>query len=264
MLNMEKIALIYDFDFTLCSGDAPTFNLFPLYGLDTSFYDEINEYGAQDNMEGNLTLLYYLYRRAKEQGKPITKKILFESGKDLTFYPGVDTWFERINKFGKENGFEIEHYLISSGILEIIEGNEISKNFKKIFASTYHYDENGNADWPLSVVNYTNKTQFIFRINRGILNNIDDNILNGYFPQERRAVPYKNMIYIGDGFTDVPSMKTMNEKKGYAIAVYSEKEETAKKLFESGRSNCACEADYREGSKLDRCIKERILSLKNE
>lgn len=260
---MEKIALIYDFDFTLCSGDAPTFNLFPLYGLDKTFYDEINGYCKEDNMEGIISLLYYLQKRARQQGKPLTKEILCNCGKDLSFYPGVDTWFERINNFGKENGFEIEHYLISSGILEIIEGNEIAKKFKKIFASCYHYDENGFADWPLSVVNYTNKTQFIYRINRGILNNVDDKILNGYIPREKRVIPYKNMIYIGDGFTDVPSMKTMNEKKGYAVAVYCEKDETAKKLFESGRCNCAMQANYEEGSELDTAIKKRILSLKN-
>lgn len=259
---MEKFAIVYDFDYTLCTKDAPAFGLFKEYGLTYQFFLKTEEERKKTDMEGILAYLYAIKTHAENFGRPLTREILLNSGKSIDFFPGVETWFDRINEFGKENGFEVEHYLISSGISEIIEGSSIAKKFKKIFASAFHYDKFGHPDWPLNSVNYTNKTQFIFRINKGILNNLDDDKLNGYMPKEERAVKYKNMIYIGDGFTDVPSMKTMIDKGGYAIAVYSDRVDTANNLLTLGRCNASCVADYNAGSELDRVIKERILSLK--
>lgn len=260
---MEKIALIYDFDYTLCTKDTPNFGLFELYNLNDEFFVNVNHKAREMNMEGNLAYLYFLNEHAKNCGKPLTKQILSKAGENIQFFPGVETWFERINKFGKENGVEVEHYLISSGILEIIEGSPIAKNFKKIFASSYHYNKDGVADWPLCCINYTNKTQFIYRINRGLLNNIDDDLLNGYFPKEKRAVKYENMIYIGDGFTDVPGMKTTIQKGGLSIAVYGETSKVANELLKYGRCNKIFKADYREGKDLEKYVQEKILQVKN-
>ena len=261
---MEKLALIYDFDYTLSTEDSAFFSLLPSYNLLEDFYKKADAYREEKNMDMILTLLYVIWKKAKQAGRPLTKQILNDAGKNITFFNGVKTWFERINRFGLEHGFEVEHYIISSGILEIINGCSIAGNFKKIFASEYHYDEKGFADWPLASVNYTNKTQYIFRINKGILNNVDDFLLNGYMDHEKRAVQYKNMIYIGDGLTDVPCMKTMRSKKGYAIAVYSNEPKNAKELLKHKRCDKVCLADYSENSELDKAIKARILALENK
>lgn len=257
---MEKFAIIYDFDFTLCTDDAPMFGLFPYYDIDgKKFFEETENKRIKNDMEALSAYMYYLRKMAIEKGKPLTEEILQNTGKEIKFYPGIETWFDRINSFGKENGFEVEHYIISSGLLEIIEGSKISKYFKKIFASSYFYDEKGFAVWPRNVINYTNKTQFIFRINKGLLNNCDDNLLNGVTPKENRLVKYENMIYIGDGYTDVPSMKTMLDKNGYAIGVYDHNRDIADGLIGNHRCNEIAEADYSENSKLETVVKKRIL-----
>ena len=261
---MEKFAIIYDFDFTLSTNDSPFFSLFPFYEIDgKEFFKKTEEERVKNDMDSIIGYLYSTYKMALEKGKPLTREILYSAGKNIKFYDGVLGWFDRINQFGRENGFEIEHYIISSGICEIIEGCAIASKFKKIFASSYHYDENGFADWPLSAINYTNKTQFIFRINKGILNNCDDHILNGYMPKEKRAVDYKNMIYIGDGFSDIPCMKTMRDKGGFSIGVYGENSSVADGLIENKRCNRIAKADYRAGQELEKIVQERILTLKN-
>lgn len=256
---MKKLAIIYDYDQTLTTKDS-SFSLTELE-IGERFYDEVESYRKQSNMEMILSCLYMIWKKGKEKNNPITKKFLNHAGAKVKFFQGVETWFERINKFGAKHGFEVEHYIISSGIKEIIEGGRIANNFKKIFSSEYHYDKNGNADWPLSSVNYTNKTQFIFRISKGLLSNLNDNELNDYMEKDKRAVQYKNMIYIGDGLTDVPCMKIMKQKGGFAIAVFDQKDEKAKNLFNHGRCHRYCKADYSENSVLDRFVKERIRFL---
>lgn len=258
---MEKFAIIYDFDKTLCTDDAPMFGFFPYFNLDgNKFFREIESYRNKKDMESLSAYLYYMKKIADEKKMPLTKDLLHHLGEKIEFYPGLKTWFKRINNFGKKHGFQVEHYIISSGISELIEGCKIAKNFKKIFASAYHYNEKGIADWPLNIVNYTNKTQFIFRINKGLLNNCSDSLLNGVTPKENRAVKYENMIYIGDGFTDVPSMKTMISKNGYSIAVYSNNSLIAKTLIENKRCDKIAKADYRKDGELEEIVKQRILN----
>lgn len=256
---MEKLALIYDYDMTLTTMDSA----FALtgYGLDKDFYKRVEEERKDNNMEMILSYLYAIWAKAEKEKKPLTKEILRAAGKNVGFFNGVETWFERINEFGRQHGFEVEHYIISSGILEIIEGGPIAKHFKKIFSSGYHYNSEGFADWPLISVNYTNKTQFLFRISKGILNNINDGEVNGYMPKDQRVVKYKNMIYIGDGLTDVPCMKLLRSKNGYAITVYSNNKEKAKAFYDLGRCDQYCLADYTNGSELDKAVKNRILAL---
>ncbi len=262
---MEKFAIIYDLDYTLTIKDSPCFSLFPRYGIEEeNFWKKMEKYRKEENFEMILSYLYVLYKIAKEKGDPLTREILYNAGKDLEFYPGVLDWFDRINEFGKKHGYLIEHYIISSGAKETIEGSLIANKFKTIFATEYHYDENGYADWPLTSINYTNKTQYIFRINKGILNNADDNLLNGYMPAEKRSVHYKNMIYIGDGLTDVPCMKTMINKNGFAIAVYHGDDTLAKNLIKLNRCNAIAESDYRENSEIENIIKKRIVAVKNK
>lgn len=257
---MEKFAIIYDFDYTLSTKNSFEFSLFPSYGIksDYEFLSDIEAMRKECNFEMILSFLYGLVQMAKQHNRPITKEILFNAGKDIEFYPGVIEYFDKINEIGRHNGFEIEHYLLSSGLTEIMQGSKIASKFRKIFGSEFHYDENGLVDWPLNSINYTNKTQFIYRINKGILNNTDDKKLNAFMPKKKRAIKYRNMIYIGDGLTDVPCMKTMIDRNGYAIAVFSEDPKNAKSLLDHRRCNAIAKADYREGSQLFNLIKKRV------
>lgn len=256
---MKRLALIYDYDLTLTTEDS-SYSLTE-FNIGDDFYTEVETYRKESNMEMILSCLYSIWNKSKENNIPLTKAFLNNAGKRVQYFKGVETWFERINEFGKKHGFKVEHYIISSGIIEIIKGGAISNKFKKIFASEFHYNNNGEADWPLASVNYTNKTQFIFRISKGILNNINDNELNDFMEKDKRAVQYKNMIYIGDGLTDVPCMKIMRAKKGYAIAVYNKDSHKAQDLYAHGRCDRYCFADYSTGSELDRIVKKRIVDL---
>ena len=183
-------------------------------------------------------------------------------GRDIELFPGVLEWFDRITEYGKSLGFEIEHYIISAGLKEIIEGSKIGDRFKCIFASEFFYNEDGNAMWPKLAVNYTNKTQFLMRINKGILDISDDNSLNDKMLENERRISTSNMIYLGDGFTDVPCMKLTKESGGVSVAVYTDNNrDMAKKLLNDGRINYMVPADYREGTEIDLIIKKTIKSM---
>ncbi|MBO4412649.1 MAG: haloacid dehalogenase-like hydrolase, partial [Clostridia bacterium] len=203
----QKIAIMYDFDDTLSIDCMENFGLFQYLGVEaTEFFKEADENAAKLNMDKVLAFMFTLVQKAKEKNKPLTKELLMKFGKDIEYFPGVLTWFDRINKFGLDHGFVVEHYIISSGLNEIVEGCLLKDKFKKIYACEYVYDDNGNAVFPARAINYTNKTQFIFRINKGILDVSDDSI-NDFMEKNLRPLVYENMIYIGDGFTDVPCMK---------------------------------------------------------
>ena len=194
-------------------------------------------------------------RKAARRGRPLTRRQLTETGRDIKLFPGVEDWFSRINAFGAALGVQVEHYIISSGLKEIIEGHPVSREFKEIFASEFYYDENGVAAWPKLSVNYTSKTQFVYRINKGVLDVSDDKTLNDSMPDDSKRVPFTNMIYIGDGLSDVPCMKMMQSYGGASIAVYKEMTQGVKDLLERGRVDFIYPADYREGSGLDLTMK---------
>ena len=184
-----------------------------------------------------------------------------EYGSKVTLFDGVKEWFDRINEFGKANGVKVEHYIISCGLKEMIEGTCIADKFTKIYASSFYYDERGIARWPSQVVNYTNKTQFLFRISKGTLD-INDDAVNDYFPQEKLRVPFRNMIYIGDSDTDIPCMKLVNVNGGHSIGVYNKDKGKDKvlKMLKDNRIKYFTPADYNQGSELDNLIKDIILS----
>lgn len=261
----QKIAIMYDFDDTLSVDCMENFGLFQYLNVKKEdFFAKADERAAKLNMDKVLAFMFTLVKDAEKENKPLTKEVLKNCGKTIQFFPGVLSWFDRINKFGLDHGFVVEHYIISSGLNEIIEGSAINDKFKKIFACEYVYDENGNAIFPARAINYTNKTQFIFRINKGILDASDDSI-NDYMEKDLRPLVYENMIYIGDGFTDVPCMKLIKSKGGLAIAVYKdEKKETSLNLYRNGRVSCCCKADYSEGSDLDISIKNFILDAERK
>lgn len=254
------IAIMYDFDKTLCTKDMQEYGFIPKLGITPSqFWGEVEEFRKSNNMDSILAYMYYMLKKAGEKSVPVSRETFVELGKDIEYYPGVEDWFERINNYGRENGVEIEHYVISSGLSEIIEGSSINKEFKKVYACEFLYNENNVAVWPKLVVNYTNKTQFLFRINKGVLDVWDDKRLNDYVPEEERRIPFRNMIYIGDGLTDVPCMKLVKANKGQSIAVFKKrKKEVASQLISENRVDFITEANYEKDGELDNIVKTII------
>lgn len=261
---MEKkkhvIALLYDFDKTLSPKDMQEYSFIPNMGMSSSeFWSEANKISVKNDMDRILAYMYLMVRLAKKNEFPITKESFQKLGKDVKLYNGVSTWFKRINEYGKSLGVEIEHYILSSGLKEIIEGTSIAKEFKKIYACEFHYNNFGNADWPQQVVNFTTKTQFLFRISKGVLDVIDDVKLNRKIKDEERRVPYQNMIYFGDGLTDVPCMKLVKQYGGHSIAIYRKSEiKKVQPLLKDERVDFICEGDYSKGSTLEEVVKDII------
>ena len=264
---MKTAAIVYDFDKTLCTRDMQEYSLIPDLGYDHPgiFWDEVTELTIRNKMDGISAYLYHLQRKYAEQGTPLTKDKFTAIGKDIEFYPGVKTWFRRINDYGRKAGFLIEHYIISSGMTEIISSSAIADEFAKIYACRYYYD-NGEAVWPAQVVNYTTKTQYIFRINKQVLDENDDASLNEYVDPEKRPGPFSRMIYIADGITDIPCMKLVKVNGGRSIAVYnpesSKAQSVARRLIDDGRANYMAKADYREGSDMEKTVKLIIDHMK--
>ncbi|MBQ2873161.1 MAG: haloacid dehalogenase-like hydrolase [Bacilli bacterium] len=257
------IAIMYDFDKTLCTRDMQEYTFFPNLGLDAeAFWDSANKLRENNKMDHVLSYMYLMFRKTVDNNRSLKRDFLNDMGKDIELFPGVIDWFDRINEYGKSLGFEIEHYIISSGLKEIIEGSKIGNKFKSIFASEFFYNEDGNAMWPKLAVNYTNKTQFLMRINKGILDISDDNGLNDMMLENDRRISTSNMIYLGDGYTDVPCMKLTKENGGVSIAVYTDKNiKTVKKLLHDGRINYMAQADYNDGTELDKIIKKTIKAM---
>ena len=258
------IALIYDFDKTLCDRDMQEYAFIPNLGLESEdFWHEVDELAINNRMDKILACMYTMVNKSEKKGNPLKRKDCVKLGKYIKFFPGIVDWFSRINEYGEKIGVEIEHYIISSGLKEIIEGTKISSYFKEIYACEFFYNEKGVAVWPAMSVNYTTKTQFLSRINKGVLDISDDKTLNAKMLEEDRRISTKNMIYIGDGFTDIPSMRMVRENGGYSIAVYQkDKIDTVKKLMNEDRTYYAVLADYRPDSMMDQIIKEIILEMK--
>ena len=199
----------------------------------------------------------------RSKGRNITRGAFVGHGAGLEFHPGADTWFDRINAYCAGIGVQAEHYIISSGLREIIEGSAVYRHFREVFACEFLYDADNIAVWPKNVVNYTTKTQFVYRINKGVLNVSDDDALNKYTPENERHIPFRNMIYIGDGLTDVPCMRLVKTNGGYSIAVYTDKSK-ALELLSHGRVNLIAPANYSEGGELDGFIKDILLKMSKE
>ena len=257
------IALLYDFDKTLCTQDMQNYAFIPSLGMEPKdFWLEANTFGWREHMDGILAYMYTMLRKSREKGLSLRREALVEMGRSIVLFPGVKEWFGRINAFGESQGVEIEHYILSSGLREIIEGSGISHEFREIYASEFYYDETGTPVWPKLDVNFTAKTQFVYRINKGVLDVANDKDLNASMPDDSKRVPFTNMIYVGDGLSDVPCMKMMRSYGGQAIAVYQPESRTAvEELLARGRVDFIFPADYREGTDLDTTVKNIIRKM---
>lgn len=254
--KMPVVAMMYDFDKTLSTKDIQEYSFIPKLGLTAQeFWAQSNALAKEQKMDRILSYMYMMVRMSKDKHQPIRREDFVALGKKIQLYPGVEDWFARINAFGLEQGVRVEHYLISSGLKEIVDGCSIFDQFKEVYASEFLYDENGVAVWPKLAVNYTAKTQFLFRINKGVLDISNDLDLNRSIPDELRPVPFRNMIYIGDGLTDVPCMKLVKLNRGQSLAVYKKEKATGYSLLTDKRVDLIAPADYREGKKLDTLVK---------
>ena len=262
-MNNTKMALIYDFDKTLSPKDMQEFHYLKKIGYKDpkDFWLEAKLNSEANNMDGILSYMELMVKK----NPSLTCDELIKEGSYIKLYKGVDTWFDRINEYGKANDIDVEHYIISSGIREMIMGTSIASKFDKVYACSFAYDEKGKVIWPSRVVNYTTKTQYLFRINKGILEETNDVDLNKKTPARQKHIPFKNMIYFGDGLTDVPSMRVMLEEGGTTVAVYGSlkvKGELSIKLQKDNRATYVIEADYSENSKAERLVKALIDSIK--
>lgn len=250
----KYVAIMYDFDKTLSTTDMQNYSFIPQLGLTPEeFWGKTGEFSKKTGVERILSYMYMMISEAKAKGIKIDRNFLNECGKNIEFYPGVKTWFDRINKYGEEKGITVEHYLVSSGTIEIVEGCSIYDKFTKAYGCEYYY-VNGEPVWPKLAINYTQKTQFIFRIAKGAFDTKNDNDVNAKTLELR--VPYENIIYLGDGMTDIACMTLLNKNKGTSIAVYPKNQkEKVQGIKDDNRCRFLCEADYSAGSELEKVIK---------
>ena len=250
------LAICYDFDRTLSPEDMQAQGYIQDLELDVGeFWEKTNRFADEHDMDSNLA---YMFMMAQEsEGKILlTRKTLQSYGAKVRLYPGAEDWFDRIDRYGEMLGVQIEHYIISSGQKEMIEGTSIADKFTAIFASEFLYSDRGAAIWPAQAVNFTNKTQFLFRIEKGVMD-VNDPGVNEYFTPDKLRVPFRNIVYIGDSFTDIPCMKLVNSYGGHSIGVYDPDAGNTDKvcqLIRENRIRYYAPADYREGGQLDRLL----------
>ncbi|MDL2226133.1 haloacid dehalogenase-like hydrolase [Deltaproteobacteria bacterium OttesenSCG-928-M10] len=262
-MDKPVIALMYDFDKTLCTKDMQEYSFIPKINMaPKDFWSKTNSSAKEQKMDKILSYMHFMLKEAKSADQRIRREDFVALGQDLEYFPGVEKWFSRISDFVKDMDVAVEHYVISSGLKEIIEGSSIYGCFKEVFASEFLYDVNEVACWPKNALNYTTKTQFLFRINKGVLDLSNDEDLNRYTPDDDRPVPFRNMLYIGDGLTDVPCMKLVKANGGYSVAVYQDGEKgKVEDLIIDKRVDFLALADYSENGELDKIVKDIILKM---
>ena len=259
--NQKQIpmAIAYDFDGTLSPGNMQEYGFMRKLGYKdpSEFWSKCGELSRKQQADSVLAYMKTMLDESAKKGVSFSRKDFRDYGRSVRLFKGVSTWFSRINAYAAERGICIKHYIISSGLKEMIEGTSIAKEFDKIFASSFMYDEKDQAFWAGVAINYTTKTQFLFRINKGCLDINDNKGINHYLPQRKRAVPFSQMVYIGDGTTDIPCMRVVKSSGGYAIAVYQDKKQP-QNLIQEGRVNIAAHADYSPNSAIDKYVKSII------
>ena len=253
-----RVAIVYDFDKTLATTDMQNYSFIKEVGLENhDFWEKTGKFCSEFNCDKILGYMYMMIKCARDAGIPLTKKFLNECGKEVIFFPGVDTWFSRINEYAKAKDIIVEHYICSSGNREIIEGTPIAKCFKRIYGCEFVYDPfTKEAIWPKNAINYTQKTQYLYRISKGVLDTTDDEKVNQKIKKKR--ILFKNMIYIGDGITDVPCMEIVKNAGGHAIAIMSTNKEITKALENDKRVQFIVRPDYKPDSKIDKMVKKII------
>lgn len=269
-MSMRKrpiVALVYDFDGTLSPGNMQEFGFIEAVGKTAEEFWRMSDNIAIGQDASNvLSYMKLMFDEARRNGIKLRREDFMRFGEDIRLFPGVKEWFFLVNEYGRARGVVVEHYINSSGLKEIIEGSPIAKEFKHVFAGTFIYDENGEAEWPGVAVDYTTKTQFLFKINKGIFSSRDNKKVNASMSEDRKRIPFSNMVYFGDGDTDVPCMKIVSMFGGHSIAVYNpsnaKKKAAAAKLKRQGRVAFSLPAVYTEDSQAFRVVSAIIDKIK--
>lgn len=254
MRKRPIVALIYDFDGTLSPGNMQEFGFIQAIGKKPQeFWQESDDIASGQDASNILSYMKLMFDEAKKAGIKLRRKDFKRFGASVELFDGVREWFSMINSYGKERGVRIEHYINSSGLAEMIEGTDIAHEFKRIFACSFIYNKDGEAEWPGVAVDYTAKTQFLFKINKGILSVRDNKKVNESQAEDIKRIPFPHMIYFGDGETDVPCMKIVKMFGGNSIAVYNpeikKKVNVARKLLRQSRVNFITPAVYTKDSR---------------
>lgn len=269
MKQLAPTAIIYDFDGTLARGNIQENSFLPELGISKeAFWEDVLAEKRKHDACEILTYMRLMIERARERELSITRQELRRHGKSAALFDGLDLWFGRLRAYGEERQLRLQHFIVSSGTDEMIRGASIASEFQNIFASRFVYDDDGCAIWPALAINYTSKTQYLFRINKGVDNSWDNEPVNRWLPLDERPVPFERMIFIGDGDTDIPCMKMTRHQGGHAVAVYDESRwkdgsETSRQkawertgnLISEDRVDFVAPADYTEGSLLDITVK---------
>lgn len=255
-MKEQIVAIMYDFDKTLSTTDMQNYSFIPALGMSPDeFWGETGKFSKETGVERILSYMYMMIVKCREKNIKLTREFLRNCGKNIVYHPGVETWFERINKYGLEKNVKIEHYLVSSGTTEILEGCSIYKYFSKVYGCEFYY-ENDMPVWPKLAINYTQKTQFFFRIAKGAYEISNDEGVNAKTDKKELRIPYANIVYLGDGMTDVACMTLVNKNGGHSIGVYTEKNKNSvEQIKNDKRVTYVADADYREGSKMDEIMK---------
>lgn len=254
-----EVAIAYDFDGTLAPGNMQEYDFIPKLGMKNGdFWKKATELARECDGDPILAYLNLMLSEAHARRVPIRRQDFVDYGRGVQLFPGVADWFERIDAYGKPLGLAVKHYIVSSGIREMVQGSPIAKKFERVFASAFAYDQNDVAYAPALALNYTTKTQYLFRINKGTLDVWDNSVINAYVPQGQRPVPFDRMIYLGDGETDVPCMRLVKDQGGHSIAVYKPRKkggkEVADRLLDEGRVNFVAPADYSPDKDIDKQV----------
>lgn len=261
---MDRIALVYDFDGTLSPQPMQEYTVLPELGMaGHAFWDRVNAEAAATQGDPMLVYMRLMLEEAAARQVTLTRERLQALGAQVRYFPGVEDWFARINNTVAAHGVQIDHYIISAGNKEILDGVSIAPAFRRIYASEYHWDAEGHATFPKVLVTDTTKTQFLFRINKG-REDLHESV-NQHMADADRPVPFSNMLYLGDGDSDVPGMRVTKAYGGYAIAVHgpgdTRKQANCAQLVADGRADFAVEADYRVGSRLDKLVGKVLASM---
>jgi phosphoserine phosphatase len=257
------MAIAYDFDGTLADGNMQEHQFLPDIGMKPkAFWEEVKLLTKEHQADEVLVYMNLMLKKAAAASVPVGREDFKARGQTITLFEGVEGWFDRITAYGKSKGVRIEHVLVSSGNAEIFAGTAIASKFSQVYASKFMFDENGVAAWPALAVNYTTKTQYLFRINKGAHDLSDNAKVNQFVEKKDRPIPFENMVFIGDGSTDIPCFRLVKEQGGLSVAVFKPHTKGAKgkadKYIADDRVHCAAPANYSEGGDLDRIIKAAI------
>lgn len=261
--KLIPMAIAYDFDGTLAPGNMQEYDFIPaLHMRSKQFWHTVNEIAVTHEADPILAYMHAMLEEARKAKVAVRKSDFKNYGAKIALFPGVQGWFDRINTYAKGKGVRLQHYIISSGLREMLEGTTIYKKFRKVYASGFMFDHNDVACWPALGLNYTTKTQYLFRINKGTLDVHDNSRINKFVPKADRPLPFENMIFIGDGETDIPCMRLVKDQGGHAIAVYNPDKygsrKTAEQLITDGRATLIAPTDYQANSAVEKAVQAII------